>query len=256
MFQCNVKEKHIRKDSWVKDIIKTYNPEILAELIKKRIEFPNSTGPFVKLTQDEVATDIIDAFIAEDDIFKEKLTPAIGFLLYKMLHGKMTESHEILRGVFSIIRESKLKECETLVYNWLNQKRDKLDAEDSKWRNTYREGMMAYARIQSKNKSIEDWWFNVWKESTSAWWPPAFLGLRIQNPELAAEELPLLIKRKIDKTPYLLIGMWTEESSRHYLEVAIKKGLDENTGWAGFALNMLLEKLSDSDKTLLMLNLK
>lgn len=261
MLQYNIHEKHIRKDSWVKDVRKTFNPEMLADLIKKRIEFPNSTGPFVRTTQDEDPIDIIHALIADTEECREKLTPAVGLLLWRMMHGKLNESHEILRGVFAIIRESRLIECRKLVYNWLNAKNSVLNeknsasSDDSKWRNTYREGMMAYARIQGKDKGIEDWWFKIWREGSSVWWPAAFLGFRIQNPDAAAKELPLLISRNTDKSSYLLLGMWSDDDSRSHIELAIKNGLDDNTGWAGYALNMLLEKLGDSDKTLLMSNL-
>lgn len=255
MLDYNINENHIKKDSWVKDLRKTFNPELLADLIKKRIEFPNSTGPFIRNQKDEIATDIIDAFIASSDEYRKKLTPAVGFLLYKMLHGKLTENHEILRGVFSIIRESKLLECNKLVYNWLQVKYD-LGSSDQKWKHTYRDGMMAYAQIQEKDKEIEDWWANIWMESSSAWWPAAFMGLRIQNPSRAMAELPALINRNTDKTSYLLVGTWNDLDARAMLESAIHRGINENSGWAGLALNLLLEKLSEADKIKLMLNLK
>lgn len=237
---------------------KTFAPELLADLIKKRIEFPGSTGPYVRTTtENEVATDIIDALIAETDENRQKITPAVGLLLYKMLHGKMTESHDILRGVFAIIHASKLVECNMLVYSWLTNNEKRLTSNDARWKQTYRDGVMAYAQVQSKcDKDTEAWWFNLWREGSSSWWPAAFLGLRIQNPVAACEELSLLMARDIDKTQALLVGAWSDPESRSPFERAIKRGLDENTGWAGFALNMVLEKLTDADKEQLMLNLK
>jgi hypothetical protein len=259
MLTYNITESHIKKDHWIKEVRKTFNPELLADLIKKRIEFPNTTGPYIKHNSDELPTDIIDALIAHNEENRKKLTPAVGLLLFRLIHNKMPENHEILRGVFSIIRESKLVECEHLVYGWL-QKTYKVAFEvnknDSKWRATYLSGMMAYAKIQSKDKDIEDWWYNIWRDNAPAWWPAAFLGLRIQNPDIAVAELPLLISRNMDKLSYLLLGMWSDLDCRPRFELAIRKGIDSNTGWAGFALNTLLEKLTEADKNNLMLNLK
>jgi hypothetical protein len=244
----------------MKEINKTFSPELLANLIKKRIEFPNSTGPYVRLHQDEVATDIINALITEDDEYRKKLTPAVGLLLYKMMHDELGESHEILRGVFAIIKDCKLTECDTLVYNWLNNKKNVLvsgtEPIEQRWKQTYREGMMAYAQIQPKDVVVEHWWFNIWKEGSIYWWAAAFTGLRIQNPNSAADELPLLVSRNTDKVPFLLVGMWNDLNSRGILEDAIRCGLNDNTGWAGLGLNMILEKLNDADKNIIMLNLK
>jgi hypothetical protein len=256
MLNYSIHDKHIKKDSWVKDMTKTFNPELLSELIKKRIEYPASAGPYVRRdASDELPTDIIDAFIADNEEFRKKLEPAVGLLLYKMMHGKMTENHDILRGIFSIIRESKLTECRKLVSNWLVNKYE-AGSRDPKWKHTYRDGMMAYAQIQTKDKTTEEWWSNIWKESSSAWWPAAFLGLRIQNPKAACDELPLLISRNTEKATYLLVGMWTDIKSRGMLERAIKRGLDENTGWGGLALNMILERLTEVDRNKIMLNLR
>lgn len=257
MIPYKLNEKHIKKDSWLKDMRRTFKPELIADLIKKRIEFSGSTGPFVRISENELPTDIIDALIAESEENRKKITPAVGLLLYKILHGKMSESHEILRGLFSIIHTSKLVECNKLVYAWLRHKYKALASSDQKWKQTYRDAIMAYAQVQNRaDKENENWWYGIWKNGTATWWPAAFLGLRIQNPEAASKELPLLMVRDLDKTQALLVGMWYDSESRGQFEKAIKAGLDENTGWAGYALNMLLEKLTDEDKEQLMLNLK
>jgi hypothetical protein len=256
MFESNIKEKHIRKDSWVKDLRKTFNPEMLSDLIKKRIDSPNCTGPYVNSHKGEMPTDIICAFMLDDMEYKEKITPAVGLLLYKMSNGIIPENHDVLRGVFSIIQECDLKECNKLVFNWLVKKHSIFSSNDAKWKSTFREGLMAFAKIQDKNPEMETWWMSIWRSDQSFWWPAAFLGLRTQNPVMAAKEMPLMISRNIDRSPYLLLGIWSDENSRSIMEHAIKDGLNANTGWAGFALNMLLEKLSDSQKDQLMLNLK
>lgn len=256
MLSYNINEKHIRKDSWVKDLRKTFSPELLANLIQKRIEFPSTTGPYIRSISDELSVDIIIAFISEEIEYRRKLTPAVGLLLYKLLYKEMTVSHEILRGIFLIIRDTRLVECRELVYNWLKENSNVLVSTDQKWKITYRDGLFAYAQIQFKDDFIKDWWLNLWKKGISFWWIVSFLGLRIQNPALACQELPLLISRNVDKTGYLLVGTWRDLEARPLIEKSIRIGINENTGWAGYALNSMLEKLSEEDKNKLMTNIK
>jgi hypothetical protein len=250
-------EKHIRKDSWVKEMLKTYNPELLAGLIEKRIKHSNSTGPYV--INNETSVDIINAYATEGpDDFKEKIEPAVGLLLYKALHGQMEASNEFLRHIFLIIRESRLVACHMLLQNWINKNSQFLVSKKVEKQDAMRDALYALSRIQNKDPNIEEYWLNIWREGQSAFWCVAFHGLRLQNPEAACKELPLLVSRRIinkmDKTHFLVSGMWHD--SRPQLLNAIRKGLDENSGWAGLILNTLLEKMDDKQKNEVMESLK
>jgi len=253
-------ETHIRRDAWVKSLFKTYEPEALGELIEKRIKLPLSTGPYVIPSQ-EGPVDIVNALIADGpEGFREKIEPAVGLLLYKMRHGQMEKSNEILQGVFSIIRGSKLTKCLTLVQNWLNENVSLLLSDKAKEQETMREGLMAFAKIQKKDPINEHYWTNLWRHGQACYWPASFHGLRQQNPKLACNELSLLVDRKVhgklDKAIYLVSGMWNDENARHQLECAIKRGLHDNHNWAGMVLNLLLEKLTEEQRSGVMERLK
>jgi len=252
-------EKHIRKDSWVKKMLRTYNPELLAALIEKRIKHPNSTGPFI--TTNETSVDIINAYSTEGpEDFKEKIEPAVGLLLYKSLHGHMEASNDFLRHLFLIIRESKFVACHTLLQNWINKNASFLTSKRTDKQDAMRDALMAFAKIQNKDSGIEEYWINIWQEGQAHFWPVAFYGLRLQNPESACKELPLLVSRKIsnnmDKVQPLISGMWNDLQARPHLERAIKRGLNENTGWAGLVLNLVLEKMDEKQKSEVMESLK
>lgn len=257
-WKSDIKQKHIKKDAWVKEMTKAYHPEALADLIEKRITKSVTIGPYVQSHNSEEPTDIINAFIQHGSTdFRDKIEPAVGLLLYKMMHGDSKETIEMLKGIFSIIKDSRLRNCHTLVQNWIVTRASYLKSDDLRWKETYRTGMIAFARIQNPNEpAIEKFWFDIWRWSEgNFWWPSSFLGLRIQNPELACGEFPLLLSRKIEKTPYLLLGMWDDFISRDQLEKSIKIGLDNNSGWAGLVLNTLLEKLTTDSRDQLMSNL-
>jgi hypothetical protein len=254
MYQQDLTDSYVKRDPWVKGMKKTNSPEEIVELLKKRIVSPGVNGPYVRHHNGEEPTDIINTFI--DKGVNDVIVPAVGLLLHNLLHDKEKESHELLRGVFSIIANSRIKRCETLLYKWLLAKKDAMFCEDLKWKTTYRDGMIAFAYIQTRQEAIEQWWFNVWSNSSVFWWSPAFLGMRVSNPELAAKELPKLIERNYDKGAYLMASMWNDERSKIAFENAIAKGLNENTGWAGIAVNVVLEKLDDEKKNELLLGLR
>lgn len=246
MYSQDINEGYIKRDPWVKSLKKAFAPDEVAELVKKRLEKSNITGPFVK--QNEIASDIVNSFIESDEDYKKKIVPAIGLLLYNLLYGKTEESHEVLRGVFSIIANSKLTDCALLLRKWLVEKKDAIHCDDIKWKTTYREGMIAYAYVQTKEEAIEHWWYNVWSKGTMFWWSPAFLGMRIQNPALAGRELKTLVRRNYEKGAYLIAAMYSDERTRPQFLSAVGVGLKDNDGWAGLAINQLLEKLDSEDK--------
>jgi hypothetical protein len=251
----NIKETWIRRNPWCKEFRHASNSQTLADLIQKRLEYPKTTGPCIYDHNGEEPSDIIVAFILNEPGFRKIAEPAVGLLLWK-LKNKQLESKELLSGVFDIIRETKLAECSLLLYKWLKENYNYIISDDDKEKKLYRVGMVAYAYIQQKDIAIENYWYNIWKEAKEYWWSAAFLGLRLQNPKLAALELHRLIGRDIAISTQLLVEMWKDERSKSQLEMEIKSGMDRNSEWSGLALNSILEKLSDSEKAILLINIK
>lgn len=244
-----------KKDPWVKALKSAYKPDEIADLIKNRLENPKVHGPWI--TNNEEASDIIDMIIKQDENNRRKIVPAIGLLLHNLLHDKTPENHDLLRGVFDIIGNNRIKECASLLRKWLIAKKSAMESDISKWMTTYRSGMCAYAYVQEVGDDpIKEWWYNVWKNGSQFWWSTAFIGMRIQSPELAARELKTLIERNYDKAGYVLAAMWSDERSRKEFEREIVEGLEENTGWAGRALNLIVEKLKEDKQKELLLGLK
>jgi len=253
--QQDLKDSYIKRDPWVKAMKKSFDPNEIAELIKKRIDKPGLNGPIIH-HNGGTSTDVINLFIDSNEEYRRRIAPAVGFILHNILHDKEKESHELLRGIFNIIANSKLKECKVLLYRWLLKHKQVIGCDDLKLKTTYREGMIAYAYIQDREILIEQWWHNVWNECSVFWWSPSFLGMRISNPALAASEIPKLIERNYDKGAFLMASMWSDPTSKAAFENAIATGMKDNAGWAGIAVNQVLEKLDDEKKNELMLALR
>jgi hypothetical protein len=258
MLNQDLSDAYIKRDAWVKALKKAYTPEDIAELLVKRINNSNVHGPYVRKHQDEQPTDIINAFIEKKEGFRKKIAPAVGLLLYNLLCERIAISHELLRGTFAIIKNSKLDECSALLWKWLKKNEATLVCDDTKWKSTYRDALYAFAYVQRlQDVELEKWWFSIWKTKSPFWWGASFIGLRIQNPMLASTQLENLIRTRYqEKTPHILAGMWSDERSRASLETALCAGLNENSGWAGMALNQLWKNLGVEERDKMMASLQ
>ena len=243
------------KDPWLKKLKKSYEPDVLADLIKRRIDFPYTTGPIVCVSNGEISTDII-ANLCSNIEFKAKIQPAVGLILFNILEKKDKEDHDILKGVFALIRDAKLFRCAGLLNRFLQEKVNNTVGDNQKWKTTYREAMMAYAHIQTPNKDMEKYWDSVWASNTPTYWAPAFYGLRMQNPSTAIKNLPKLIERNVDKKEYLLYGLWLDTGSRYLTELALKKALVKDERWAGICMNLMCKRMSEIEKEKLLLDIK
>jgi hypothetical protein len=245
------------KDHWVKKLLKTYDPGPLAELMEERIKWP-STGPSRPYNSSEQPTDIINALVSAcpPNEFRKKLEPAVGLMLWKLMHNKLHESSDMITGVFNMIRVNRFTECSLLLRKWLNEKPRYLTASYKVDRDMYYTAMLTFADVQPQDKEIEEYWMNIWKNCTSSFYDPAFYGLRWQNPEVAVDEHELLLKRNTSYTAVHLVGLWRNIRSRATLERTIAKGLHQENKYAARILNLMLTELNEDDKTELMANLQ
>ena len=249
MFEHDLNDRWIRKDGWVKDLTRTHDPEELTKLIIKRIQYSATVGPSLKHIDKESPIDILVSFIEKKDEFRKKLTPAVGLILYKMINGEMKEENDILRGVFDIIHGARMVDCFKLVRKWTLRRNDLLTSEKENEQLVYRGAMMALARIQPKDKDLETYWMAVWRGDKTSYWRAAFTGLRLQNPDVAIQEIPRLIERNDDKTSYLLRAMLANEDSKPLLEKALRFGINNGELWSAKSLNLILKDIDEKTKT-------
>lgn len=251
MFSGKIDDAGILNDPWVKKFVQTFDAATLASLIAERLTSA-SVGPYVSIHSDEQRSDIIDAFIASgNSLFRTKLEPAVANILYKALNnpsqGYQTDC--VLTGIFSIIKNSKLVACRKLMMDWLAKQVSLLTSTYNSEKRLYYQAMFAYANIQEKRAAlVEDWWLNIWKEGDSYFWSAAFYGLRHQNYETALKQIPLLIERrtKMEKAPAHLYHMWADD--KDWFEHEIRTELEKETGYAGMAINILIQRTNEEER--------
>jgi hypothetical protein len=254
--KTNYNLPHIKKDSWVKELKKTSEPEALSSLILKRIKSPNITGPWVSKLDDETPIDIITHFISKSDDFKKRASPAIGLILFKIINGDIKKSdidyNTILSDVFRLIRENNLTDCNRLIYMWVRDNFDAINSDDQKYKRAYKDALYAYAKIQDKNPKLLSWWEQVWNNWSPYWWEVSFYGMRLNDPQFAIKKIPEVAQRYEAKFPILLMGMFYDKNAKLPFIKAIRSALDEKSGWAGKFLNEIWSKLNDADRNEIM----
>ena len=255
MTTINLSDKSIKRDPWVKTIKQSFEPDKIADLLFKRITEPSKHGPYAATA--EQSTYLITALIDIDDKNRSKIVPGVGLLLYNLLHERISMSHELLRAVFLIIKASNLRECATLLYKWLEKNEGVLICDDVKWKSTYRDAMYAWAAVQPISTVVEQWWNKIWMSGTAFWQTVSFYGLCRQNPKYAVGELPRLMTLLDDAGAADIIStMWMDTNIKEPLRMAIARNIDKGTGWAGRALNCLLDKFTVDTKTAILLSMR
>jgi hypothetical protein len=236
----------MKKDAWVKKLHRANDAEVIADLIKSRIEFPNATGPWIESHKHELPTDIIADMILSNHKLKDKLSHGIGCLLFKVVNGQFLHSNTIANGVFKIISRSKITMCHKLQQQWLEKNVDFLKSYSILDQSTYNEALIAYAYAQPRDAKLDEYWQNIWLDTRSYWWATAFFGLFKQNTELAQKEIPLLIERLPFESFKILHNIWMD--TPYTLEKIIYDGLIENKMWAGTTLNKLISLFNKEQK--------
>jgi|ERR1700722_19461875 len=241
-------ENHLN-DKWIKKLIKTYDPGPLAELIAERIKFPTNTGPFIQYNStEEKPVDIITALISTAPDFRKKIEPAVGLLLWKMINGHMEERQDLICGAFALIRDNTLIDCTLLLREWLKKNKAYLKADTKQNIELYNYALFTLCTIQQKDKELEEFWFDLWRNGKAQFWTAAFYGMRKQSPKMAVDELPLLIERNTSRMTDHLSCMMSDEECWPLLKQELQDGLKKENEYCGLALNALLAKITDKQE--------
>lgn len=250
MYQGTI--EFVLNDFWVKRLLKYYDSEKLVDLIEDRVKW-SMTGPFCPAVEGRL--DIIDKLIeVREPDFRHKIESAVGLAIWKILHHKSEEKFDVLSALFSLIKNSRLTRCYTLVKHWLQARAELLNRTNNYDTNLYAAGMLAFAYIQHPEPEIEKFWLDVWTSNRPHFWRPAYIGLYLQNPDTACKELPVFWSREVSDKYGLLVDLWKENPQP--IANALSLGLNNDCGFAGQLANNLGKLLKESDRIELLKQIK
>lgn len=256
MIEYNLQDRMLKKDVWVKDMLKCSDPEQIAQLISKRIINANFTGPSLSYVSKEEPHDIICFLCNKDDESRKKIVTAIGLILHTAINDTKYNNVHLMNYVFLIINDCYMVECCHLLTAWTKEKQKLSDSASYQDRLAFKTALGAFAKIQGSNPELIGYWKELWLNNSEFWWDVAFKGLRKQDPVEAVKQLPLLIARGSDKMDSIIYSAWKDQIFRLYFERAVLRSINERTGWGSWMIHTLYPKLSDEGKKELISNLK
>jgi len=206
---------------WV-DRVQAAKPgaELLGFLVR-RLSTPEKEGPPLDERHGEGVEDVFIDLAKQDEGFRNRLDETIaGYLQSGSADPANRDARPVIRGVLEIVGARSLTVSGAQVRGWLARHDATLRAEPDAILGRAALDALATAQVPGTSDG-RDFWLNLWREGPKAWQWRAFIGLRLQDPKMAVEEIPELLRRleadRIDNRP-MLLGMWRQPAGRPELE--------------------------------------
>ncbi len=151
----------------------------------------------------------------------------------------------VLRSMFEVMERLGLSGSCWTVRSWIVENSDLLCMGEGLV--TGRAALRAVAHIQPQGvDDFRAFWLQLWKSAPKAWRAETFEGLRIQDPEAAAELLGELCGWAGAQLGPLLKAMWDQPQARGVLLQRLKRAEREKESWLGRACTALRHQLDET----------
>ncbi|WP_437674178.1 hypothetical protein [Sorangium sp. So ce131] len=238
---------HTPPDAWIDAVQSAATGPELLSLLCRRLAQPDAEGPPLDDRRGEGAEEVFEVIARADAGFRLRLEEAIASYFKSEEASPISEAaRPVIRGMLEIVPRLALTGAFTPLRAWLARHEAPLAADPTAVLG--RAALAALAVSQPTGiADVRDFWMCWWREGPTAWQPRAFIGLRLQDPKAAAEELPLLMQRarSLGQDPGpLLQGMWLQPSAQPVLAAWLN---DPGNPWAEEARQALRRRLPDVD---------
>jgi len=194
-------------------------PELLA-FLRRRLTPQSADGPPLDDRNGEGPEEVFERLAQDDDVFRLRLEETIAGYFKSPESSPADEAAKpLIRGLLETIPRLALTGTFSPLRAWLAQHKAALLT--APLLAIGRAALSALAGSQPTGLAEpRAFWLRLWIHGPEAWQPRAFIGLRLQDPEAAMSELPLLFQRTKalgqDPGP-LLHGLWNQPSARPLL---------------------------------------
>ncbi|MGK3969319.1 hypothetical protein WMF38_34985 [Sorangium sp. So ce118] len=221
-------------------------PELL-RFLSRRLAQPGAEGPPLDDRRGEGAEEVFEAIARDDADFRLRLEETIASYFKSPEASPTSEAaRPVLRGMLEIVPRLGLTGTFSPLRAWLARHEAALAADPTSVLGRAVLGALAVSQ-PTGIADVRDFWRRWWRDGPTAWHPRAFVGLRLQDPKAAAEELPLLMERASalghDPGP-LLQGMWLQPSAQPVLRAWLSA---PDNPWAEGALRALRRRMPNED---------
>ncbi len=218
--------------TWSESVRDAASGKELLDFLEKRLTNPYEEGPHLDDRGGEGPEEVFERLAKGDDAFRDRLEETIaGYFRSPAADPTNADAQGILRGMLEIVARLALAGAGSALRGWLARHEAALQDEPAAELGRAALDALAMAPIAG-SESIRDFWLGWWRDGESSWQPAAFIGLRLQEPSAAANEIPLLVSRA-EEGPYgpgpLLLGMWNQAAGQIALLDWLKKTKDAAT---------------------------
>jgi hypothetical protein len=194
-------------------------PELLAFLCR-RLTPSSDEGPALDDRRGEGPEEVFERLAHEDEDFRVRLEETIaGYFKSPESRPNEDAAKPVIRGLLETIARLALTGVFSPLRAWLS--RNKTALLTPSLLAMGRAALSALAGSQPTGLAEpRAYWLRLWQSGPEAWQPRAFIGLRLQDPETAVNELPLVLRRAraLGQDPgALLHGLWNQPSAHPLL---------------------------------------
>jgi hypothetical protein len=218
--------KRLPSDEWIERVRSaTAGPELLAWLAK-RLTRPYDEGPILDDRRGEGAEEVFEEMSAAEEAFRARLDQTIAeYFKSPAANPAKNAAVPVLRGLLEMVQRLAVTRAFAPIRAWFQQHEAELRAEAGAY--LARAALSALATSQPRGLSdVRGFWLHWWRNGPPPWQPRAFIGLRLNDPRAAADEIPLLMRRAREQGQdprALLQGMWNQPDSREALSAWLER---------------------------------
>jgi len=206
--------ERIAGDEWLAGVrAAKAGPELLGWILR-RVKHPYDEGPFLDDRDSEGSEQVFERLAAEDENFRARLDEtARHYFADDVSNPARPETIPVTRAMFDLVQRRALSGAYPTIRAWFAQHDSVLRADSGGYLARAALGALAMSQLPGV-ADTRDFWLNLWKNGPPVWQPRAFIGLRLQNPIAAAQEIPELMRRAeaARQDPgALLHGLWNQQ---------------------------------------------
>ncbi|WP_438003786.1 hypothetical protein WME89_33670 [Sorangium sp. So ce321] len=203
-------------------------PELLARL-KTRLIHPDMEGPALDERRGEGPERIFERIAIQDADFRQRLEQTIDeYFQSESSAPDSADTQTVILGFLDLIQLLGFKQPLSSLMAWMQRYEDGLN--DNGKVDLAIAMLDAVAIAQQPGLTyMRNFWLRFWTSGPKALRPSAFIGLRLHDPWLAAEQIPALLelaRKESESAGPMLEGLWLQPRGTD----AIAEWIEKNAG--------------------------
>lgn len=215
---------------WVNQVRAAEAGPALMKFLESRFARPYETGPILDDRRAEGPEEVFEHIAKDDEAFRARLDETIADYFRSPAADPSVEAvRPVIRALLETVQRLALTGVFAPLRTWLDQHTPELREVEGEQLGRAALGALATSQPQGLTE-VRDFWLRWWHKAPPSWQPRTFIGLRLQDPRIAALQIPELLRRSHEQKQdpsSLLLGLWKQPGGRDALAAwLLEKGHD------------------------------